>query len=89
MDKFVKDAFEAADSIEYAAFRRMILANQEILMKRIAQKAGKERVYELSTIIVSSGYSETFAAFIGETIMMAFTAGWTGAKEQYLGEDLK
>lgn len=89
MDKFVKDAFEAAGSIEYDAFRRMILANQEILMERIAQKVGKEQVNELSKIIVFSGHSETFAAFIGETIMMAFTAGWTGAKEQYLGEELK
>lgn len=84
MDKFVQDAFKAADSVEYDAFRRMIVANQEKLLNIVADHVGRDSVNDMSRAVVTNGQVETFAAFIGEIMMMAFTAGWTGAKEQYL-----
>lgn len=84
MDKFVQDAFKAADRVEYDAFRRMIVANQEELLNEVADRVGRNQMYEMSKAVVTSGNTETFAAFVGEVIMMAFTAGWIGAKVQYL-----
>lgn len=84
MDKFVQDAFKAADGVEYDAFRRMIVANQEKLLNIVADRVGRDSVNDMSRAVVTNGQTETFAAFIGEIMMMAFTAGWTGAKEQYL-----
>lgn len=84
MDKFVQDAFKAADRVEYDAFRRMIVANQEKLLNVVADRVGRDSVNDMSRAVVTNGQAETFAAFIGEIMMMAFTAGWFGAKEQYL-----
>ena len=84
MDKFVQDAFKAADRVEYDAYRRMIVANQEKLLNVVADRVGRDRVNGMLGAVVTNGHADTFAEFIVEIMMMAFTAGWTGAKEQYL-----
>jgi len=84
MDKFVEDAFKEAGSVEYNAFHSIIVDNDSELMDIVAKHVGMEKVERMSKAIVLTGNSETFSNFVCECIMMAFTAGWEGAKKQYL-----
>lgn len=89
MDKFVKDAFDEIANAEYNAYKDTIVAHSDELLRLAGKRVGEEKVERLSKIVVLSGNSDTLAEFISEVMMACFTAGWTRAKEQYLGEDLK
>ena len=80
MDKFVQDAFIAAQNQqkeqEFQAYKRSVIDRIDIILDSAAARVGMDRMDELARAVVLNGQAETFGEYTKALVIVGFHLGY-------------